>query len=54
MNLTLGECSTYLRETKGQVYEVWWWHSRFISKLKIPELKTKLSKKFKVYKTVKP
>ena len=53
MDITIGECDSYLKEVEGRVYDVLGWYNDFKFKLQIPDLSTKLSKKFKVYKREK-
>ena len=49
MDFTIRECNAYLREVEGQVYNIQSWHNNFKFKLQVPNLKTQLSEKFKLY-----
>ena len=49
MDLAIAEFNHFWRVVKGRVYDVLAWYSSFNYKLKVPDIKSRLSKKFKVY-----
>ena len=49
MDLTIGECNTFLREVENQVYDVLSWKSNFKFKVHILDCRTILCKKFEAY-----